>query len=144
MSDAHFRKLEAMYRRAPINRIYQPSIEVASGTATIGIEVKEELFHAANAVHGSVLFKMLDDACFFAVSSLVTDVFVLTVSFVTYLTRPVASGRIASTGRVVHAGKNLLLAEAVVTTPGGKEVARGSGSFMKSSTALTPEIGYRE
>ena len=38
--------------------------------------------HAAGAVHGSYYFKVLDDACYFAANSLVSDVFVLTVSFV--------------------------------------------------------------
>jgi uncharacterized protein (TIGR00369 family) len=144
MSDSHYRKLEAMYRRAPINRFYRPEIRIESGSATIEVDVREDFFHAASAAHGSVLWKMLDDACFFAASSLVPDVFVLTVSFTTYFTRPVSKGRMTSTGRVVHAGKNLLLAEAVVTIDGGKEAARGNGSFMKGTTALTPEIGYVE
>jgi uncharacterized protein (TIGR00369 family) len=142
MSDLHHRKLETMYRRAPINRLYEPAIVIAEGTATIEIGVKDEYFHAARAVHGSVLFKMLDDACFFAVASLVDDVFVLTVSFTTYLTRPVTGGRLTSVGRVVHAGKTLLLAEAVVSSVGGKDVARGSGSFTRSSIPLTEELGY--
>src|SRR5579883_2126156 len=124
MSDPHHKKLEAMYLRAPINRFYRPEIRIASGTATVEIEIREDFFHAASAAHGSVLFKMLDDACFFAASSVVPDVFVLTASFTTYFTRPVSKGRITSHGRVVHAGKSLLLAEAVVTMEGGKEAAR--------------------
>jgi uncharacterized protein (TIGR00369 family) len=138
----HHRKLEIMYRQAPINRLYEPTIRVAEGAATIEIAVKEDYFHAAGAVHGSVLFKMLDDACFFAVASLVEDVFVLTVSFTTYLTRPVTGGRLTSQGRVVHAGKNLFLAEAVLAATGGKDVARGNGSFMRSAIPLTEQLGY--
>jgi acyl-coenzyme A thioesterase PaaI-like protein len=71
-------------------------------------------------------------------------VFVLTTSFTTYLTRPVTSGKLAARGRVVHQGKGLLLAEAVVTGADGKDVGRGSGAFMKSRIPLTPEIGYVE
>jgi acyl-coenzyme A thioesterase PaaI-like protein len=41
---------------------------------------------------GSVYFKMLDDAAFFAVNSIVEDVFVYTVSLNVQLLRPVASG----------------------------------------------------
>jgi len=142
MSDVHHRKLEAMYLRAPINRFYQPTIAIASGQASVEIDVREEFFHAAKAVHGSVLFKMLDDACFFAVASLVPDVFVVTASFTTYMTRPVTDGRLVSKGRVVHAGKGTLIAEAVLSLVGGKEVARGSGSFQKTAIALDESLGY--
>ena len=125
----HHRLLEQMYRRAPVNQLYQPTIQVSAGASVIEIAVKEEYFHAARAVHGAVLIKLLDDSCFFAVSSLVQDVFVLTVSFTTYLTRPVTGECLTSNGRVVHAGKNLFLAESVVTESGGKEVPGSAGSF---------------
>ena len=93
-------------------------------------------------MHGSVYFKMLDDACFFAVASLVEDVFVLTTSFTTYFTRPIASGRVTSRGKVVHAGKTVFLAEAEVFGEDGKSIGRGNGAFMKSTTPLGPALGY--
>jgi uncharacterized protein (TIGR00369 family) len=142
MSALHHRKLEHMYLSAPINRLYQPTIQVGEGVAEIAIPVLPTFFHAAGALHGSVYFKMLDDACFFAVSSVVEDVFVLTTSFTTYMTRPVTAGRLTARGRVVHAGKGLLLAEAVLVGSDEKEVGRGNGAFTKSRNALTPEIGY--
>jgi uncharacterized protein (TIGR00369 family) len=141
MSD-HHRKLERMYLRAPINKLYLPTIEIDEGRATIAIDVDPKFFHAAHALHGSVYFKMLDDACFFAVSSLVDDVFVLTTSFTTYMTRPVSSGRITATGRVVHSGKSLLLAEAELVGEDGRPIGRGNGAFAKSRTPLAPDIGY--
>ena len=132
-----------MYLRAPINRlVFEPTITVADGEATIAIDVHEKYFHAANAVHGSVYFKMLDDACFFAVASVVEDVFVLTTSFTTYFTRPIASGRMTSRGKVVYGGKNVLLAEAEVFGADGKSIGRGNGAFMKSTIALGPPLGY--
>ena len=139
----HFKKLERMYLSAPVNRlVYEPTIEVTEGTAVISIPVAEKFFHAANALHGSVYFKLLDDACFFAVSSLVTDVFVLTTSFTTYFTRPVSSGRLTARGRVVHHGKTVLLAEAELRDDKNKIAGRGNGAFMKSQTRLSPTIGY--
>jgi uncharacterized protein (TIGR00369 family) len=140
----HIRKLENMYVAAPINRLYQPRIQIGDGTAEITVAVDAKFFHAAGALHGSVYFKMLDDACFFAVSSQVEDVFVLTTSFTCYLTRPVTSGTLTSRGRVVHAGKGVLLAEAVLLGSDGKEVGRGNGAFMKSRIALSAEMGYAE
>jgi len=87
-------------------------------------------------------FKLLDDAAFFAANALVEDVFVLTVSFNAYLTRPVTDGVMKATGRVVHRSRRLLIAEAEIVDSEGRQLARGSASFMPSTTALTPQIGY--
>lgn len=141
--EEHFRKLERMYHQAaPINRFYRPTLSVSHGAAELRMPVRPELFHAAHAVHGSVYFKALDDAAFFAVNSLVTDVFVLTVSFTIYLTRPITEGTLRAMGRVVHRSRNLFLAEAELQDGQERQVGRGSGSFMRSKIALTPDVGY--
>ncbi len=68
---AHFEKLEAMYLSAPNNAYYQPTIHITEGKAEVSIAVRPDFFHAANAVHGSVYFKLMDDASFFAANSLI-------------------------------------------------------------------------
>lgn len=140
--EEHYRKLERMYASAPINAFYEPVLTVAAGSAELRIAVKRAFFHAAHAVHGSVCFKALDDAAFFAANSLVTDVFVLTVSFNVYLLRPVSEGVITATGRVAHHSRNLFVADSELFDDAGRLIARGSGSFMRGRVALTPEIGY--
>jgi uncharacterized protein (TIGR00369 family) len=138
----HYRKLERMYLAAPTNAYYRPSIHISEGEARIEIPVRPDLFHAAGAVHGSAYFKVLDDAAFFAANSLVDDVFVLTTSFTLYLTRPISEGSLVGTGRVIQAGKRLMVVEAGAVDSGGAQIAYGSGTFMLSRIALTPEIGY--
>ena len=141
-NDPHFIALQNMYLAAPINAFYRPAILVSDGEATIEIDVSEKLFHSAGAVHGSVYFKMLDDAAFFAANSLEREVFVLTTSFTTYLTRPISSGRLRSVGRVVNRNKLQFIAEAVVSDSGGNEVGRGSGVFVRSKLPLIEARGY--
>jgi uncharacterized protein (TIGR00369 family) len=138
----HFRKLERMYHAAPINAYFQPVLTVADGEAEVAIRVRPEFFHAAAAVHGSVYFKALDDAAFFAVNSVVTDVFVLTVSYNVYLTRPISEGNLRAKARVVHRSRQLFLADAELFDDRSRQIARGSGSFMRSAIPLSPEIGY--
>lgn len=143
MSDEeHHRKLENMYASAPCNEYYSPSLLISKGKAVVVIPVQENFFHAANAVHGSVYFKALDDAAFFAANSLVKNELVLTVSFNVYLTRPISEGEMKSVGKVVHFSKNLIIAESVLTDAEGREIARGNGSFAKSKLRLSDEIGY--
>jgi len=138
----HFRKLERMYHAAPVNEYFRPVLKVSEGAAELEIPVRKEFFHSAFAVHGSVYFKALDDVAFFAVSSLVTDVFVLTVSYTIYLTRPISEGALVAKGSVVHRSRQLFLAEAVLFDQQSRQIGRGNGSFMRSQIALSPEIGY--
>ncbi len=136
----HFRCLESMYMAAPINEIYKPMIQIQEGVATIEIELSEKLHHSAGAVHGSVYFKMLDDAAFFAANSLETETFVLTASFTIYLTRPVSTGRLRSAGRVVSRNKTQFIAESVVYDSDGKEIGRGNGIFTGEWNICSWEI----
>ena len=140
--DPHFQAIEDMYLNAPINAFYDPRIEVSDAEAIVEIEVSEKLFHSAEAVHGSVYFKMLDDAAFFAASALEREVFVLTTSFTTHLTRPVSSGLLRSVGRVVNQNKSQLIAEAIVYDAQGNEVGRGSGIFVRGRVPLREVPGY--
>lgn len=132
----HFVALEKMYLGAPINAFFEPSLEVRDGAATVVIDVQEKHHHAAGAAHGSVYFKMLDDAAFFAASSLEDEWMVLTASFTTYLTRPIVSGPMRSEGRVVNRTRSQFIVEAVVYDGEGREIGRGSGVFVRGKTPL--------
>lgn len=140
----HYRKLERMYLSAPINAYYAPTISISEGRAEVTIAVRPEFFHAAGAVHGAVYFKLLDDAAFFAVNSLVDDLFVVTVSFNIYLTRPLSEGEMRAIGRVAHRSQRLFIAEAELTDSSCREVARGSGTFMRSNIPLSSVPGYSQ
>ena len=142
--DKHFLCLEHMYLHAPINCFYQPEIDINDGSTEIKIDVSKKYFHAAGAVHGSVYFKMLDDAAFFAANSLEQEVFMLTISFTTYFTRPVSSGVLVAKGKVLIQNRTQVIAESVVYNAGNKEIGRGNGIFVRSRIPLTQEMGYTE
>jgi acyl-coenzyme A thioesterase PaaI-like protein len=77
------------------------------------------------------------------VQSLVADFFVVTSSFQLYFLRPVSEGYLLARGQVVSRSKRLYIAEGVLLDNRGKEVARGTGTFMPSSIQLGSELGYR-
>ena len=82
-NNQHYIKLQNMYLTgAHINTALYETINLAVGEerASITLEVSSKYFHAAGAMHGSVYFKLLDDAAFFAAQSLVDDVFILTTT----------------------------------------------------------------
>lgn len=116
-SSPHLSALKSMYAAAPINDIYRQHMEISEGKAIIEIELSSKFHYSAGAVHGSVYFKLLDDAAFFAAQSLETEVFVLTTAFTTYLTRPVTSGRLKAVGRVVNQNKTRITAGKSMKSP---------------------------
>ena len=131
----HFRRLERIYRVAPVNAYYRPEIRIDEGRAEIRIPVREEFFHAFEAVHGSVYFKALDDAAFFAVNSLVPEVWVVTASMNVHLLAPVREGELVARGEVVHRGRSSYLARAELQA-GEKRLAHGLGTFVRSSVPI--------
>ena len=142
-NDEHYRRLERMYLGAPANEYFRPEIRIGDATAEVQLAVRPDFFHAAGAVHGSVYFKLLDDATFFAASSIVHDVFVLTASFNLYFLRPISSGVMRARGTVVSRSTRLIIGEGVVVDDSGREIARGSGTFMPSKVLLNEKLGYR-
>ena len=142
MDDAHARGLERLYLAAPVNRLYAPEIRVSDDAVEISIPVSPDHFHGGGGLHGAVLFKLLDDAAFFAANARVRDQLVITASFHVHFLRPVKAGRLAARGRLVSRARKLIVAEAVVRDERDREVARGSGTFLPSGLPLTELPGY--
>jgi len=141
---AHFRALESLYRSAPVNRLFESTMEiVGEGFARIRFEVDEKQFHAAGAAHGTIYFKMLDDAAFYACNSVVTDRFLLTTAFNLNFTRPLRDGPIVAEGRWVSGRRRVFVGDARLVDASGEEAARGTGTFMRSHIALSSLAGYR-
>ena len=139
----HFTKLENMMHSAPFVKLTGARVEVQKGEARITLPIKKEFYHAAGAMHGALYFLALDNAAFFAVNSLVEDVFVLTTSFTTYITRPVSRGVVTAMGKVVNRNRTQFIAESVLHNSDDREIARASGIFVRSKVSLSEKIGYR-
>jgi uncharacterized protein (TIGR00369 family) len=142
-AEAHLRALESLYRHAPINRLFESEIEIAEqGFARIRFNVSEEAFHAAGAAHGTLYFKMMDDAAFYACNSMVTDRFLLTTAFNLNFTRPLRAGPVIAEGRWASGKRRVFVGDARLIDPDGEEAARGTGTFMRSHIPLTSLAGY--
>jgi uncharacterized protein (TIGR00369 family) len=142
MSNEHYLKLQRMYAKAPINAFYQPQMVVGEAKAEIVAAITPQMHHSAGGVHGSVYFKLLDDAAFFAANSIETDVFVLTSDFHIRLLRPVSEGNLRANGWVTHAGRRNILARSELRDDKGKLIASGQGCFVRSSMKLSPDCDY--
>ena len=141
--DAHLRALESLYNSAPINTLFESRIALAeAGRSEIRFMVERDSFHAAGAAHGTLYFKMLDDAAFYAANGLVSDRFLLTTAFNLHFTRPMRSGEAIAEGRWISGKRRVLIADAHIVGPDGEEAARGTGTFLRSHIALSSLPGY--
>ncbi len=141
---AHLSALESLYRHAAINGLFRSEIEIPEqGLARIRFDIDETMFHAAGAAHGTLYFKMMDDAAFYACNSLVTDRFLLTTAFNLLFTRPLRAGPVTAEGRWASGRRRVLVGEARLIDADGELAASGTGTFMRSHIPLAGLAGYQ-
>ena len=142
-AQTHYRALERLYGSAPVNQKFASQLEiVGEGLSRLTFEVGEDDYHAAGAAHGTIYFKMLDDAAFYAANTMATDRFLLTTSFNLHFTKPVRAGTVIAEGRWVSGKRRVLVAESRLVDAEGDEIGRGTGTFMRSRIALSSLAGY--
>ncbi len=139
---AFYQQLIHMYQASPINGRSRPDLSIASGSASIQVNVDPNDHHAAGALHGSILFKMLDDSAFFSAQSLESEVFVVTANFHVYFIKPVTSGRLIAKGTIVTQTKRQFICDSHVFNEKEEIIAKGSGAFVRSSCRLTDTAGF--
>lgn len=139
----HYRALERLYASAPVNALFQSKLEITGeGLSRLIFDITPDVYHAAGAAHGTVYFKMLDDAAFYAANTLATDTFLLTTSFNLHFTKPVREGQVVAEGKWVSGRRRVMVAESRLVDEEGEEIGRGTGTFMRSRIPLSSLTGY--
>lgn len=133
-----------MYESAPVNLTHFSGTSIQFGTDHVEItfETINSLNHAGGSVHGAVAFKLLDDAAYFSCQMFELQFFLLTASFQIHFVRPVKSTRLTAVGHIRQKSKNLFVAESRLFDDRNKELAFGTGSFMKSAMELSSLEAY--
>lgn len=124
---SHFESMVNMYHNAPINVTFKPSLTIETDGCTK---------HTGGFLHGSAIFKRLDDDAYFAAQSMETTLFLVTSSFNSHFIRPVNSGQLTAYGKIIETTNTQCIAESRIVNDGGKLIAHGSGCFVKSAMAL--------
>ncbi|CAD7923910.1 unnamed protein product [Amoebophrya sp. A120] len=166
--EAHYRSLERGYAAAPISgliNLHRMAIGKGKTVLRMPTTNRQDLCHTGKQLHGSVYFKLLDDAAYFAAQSYEREVFLLTTSFSLYLMRPVRPEdkgmQLEARGLVINATTNLITAEATLWScavqdqePQGSAAERGEkkaqevivgkgiGTFQRSKIPLKGLPGF--
>ena len=142
--ELHFRRLENMYHAAPVNTSIPSTISIESGKATVKMQMTKAFWHSGGAMHGSMYFKGLDDAAFFAASSEVNNAFVVTARFELELLAMVSCTELTAVGFLEKREGRKLWARSELYDDAGALVARGSGLFIVSTIGLESAMGYTD
>jgi uncharacterized protein (TIGR00369 family) len=114
--ELHTLRLKRIYESAPVNQLHfkGTQIQFSNDQVEINFETNSSLNHAGGSVHGSVAFKLLDDAAYFSCQMFEMQYLLLTASFQIHFVRPVKSSRIIAIGKLRQKSKNLYVAEAML------------------------------
>jgi len=106
--------------------------DVASGTATLGLEIRDDLKQNNGVVHGGAIASLIDTATAFAIISLLPpDEQATTADLTISYLRPLKSGRARATARVIRAGRRLIVVSAELVDDAGKLAATALTTYIK-------------
>jgi uncharacterized protein (TIGR00369 family) len=105
--------------------------EIGDGTVSIHLDVRDEFLQNQGVVHGGVVASLIDTASAFAVlTKIELDERVTTTDLTIHYLRPIKSGRMTATARIVRGGRRLFVISVEVTNA-GVLVATAVTSYLK-------------
>lgn len=133
LNAAQLRRAQKAINAVPFARLLGIELEdIASGTATLGLNVGEELTQNHGVVHGGAIASLIDTATAFAIISLLDPKEkVTTVDLTVSYLRPVIAGRLRANAKVVRAGKRLYAVSAEVFDRERKLIATALSTYIK-------------
>lgn len=143
MKSEHFSRLERIFHAAPIQGVFKGGeMKVENEKAIYKLIISKAYFHAADALHGAIYFKLLDDSAYFAAASIEETYFLLTKSYTIHFKRPVEVDELIAVGELISENKGEITCRSRITNNAGKIVAEGEGIFVRSKKLLKDQTGY--
>ena len=106
--------------------------EISRGEVTIHLTVRDELKQNQGVVHGGAIASLIDTAAAFSIlSQLELNERVTTTDLTIHYLRPVSSGRLTATARIVRGGRRLFVLSVEVTSDQPALLATAVTSYIK-------------
>jgi acyl-CoA thioesterase len=106
--------------------------EISRGEVSIHLEVRDELRQNQGVVHGGAVASLIDTAAAFAVlTQLELNERVTTTDLTIHYLRPMSTGRLTATARIVRGGRRLFVLSVEVTNDQQVPVASAVTSYIK-------------
>ena len=133
ITSARLRQIRKAIDTVPFARLLGIELDdVSSGTATLGLDVREQLTQNHGIVHGGAIASLIDTATAFAIISLLAPrEKVTTVDLSISYLRPLSEGRVKAIAKVLRAGRRLFVVSAEVFDKDGKLATTALSTYMK-------------
>lgn len=126
-------RIKSALQKVPFARLIGIEFEdVKAGSATLALDVREELKQNHGVVHGGVVASLIDSAAAFAVISVLSpDEKATTADLTISYLRPLTKGRTRCTARIVRAGRRLIVVSAELWDDTGNLAATALTTYIK-------------
>lgn len=106
--------------------------QVAVGTAVLSLRVREELKQNRGVVHGGAIASLIDSATAFAIITILEPhESVTTVDLTISYLRPVSTGRMTASSKVIRAGRRMIAVSADVHDSRRTLVATSLSTYIR-------------
>jgi len=135
LSPAQRARLVRAMERVPFARLLDLQLEAATpGQAVMSLQIRDELRQNLGVVHGGVTASLIDSAAAMAIVPLLAeDESATTVDLTINYLRPLRSGKVTATARVLRAGKRIIAVTADVEDEAGDLAATGLTTYLRFS-----------
>jgi uncharacterized protein (TIGR00369 family) len=114
--------------------------EMKPGEASLHLDIRDELKQNQGVIHGGAVASLIDTAAAFAVvTRLEPGERVTTTDLTIHYLRPITSGRLTATARIVRGGRRLFVLAVQVTNDHEVLVATAVTGYIKLQNSQKPQ-----
>jgi uncharacterized protein (TIGR00369 family) len=106
--------------------------EVGDGAASVYLDVRDELLQYHSVVHGGAIASLIDTAsAFAALTRIDLEERVTTTDLTIHYLRPISSGRMTATAKIVRGGRRLVVLSVDVTDDNNVLMATAVTTYLR-------------
>ena len=141
LTEAQLRRIERALDTVPFARLLGIHLEsIEPGLSVLSLEIRDELKQNNGVVHGGAIASLIDTATAFAIIPLLaekerTTTVDLTISYL----RPLVSGVVKCSARVLRAGGRIVVVSAEVFDETGSLAASALSTYLRLSADPTTD-----
>ena len=133
LTETQRKRIEAALSTVPFAILLGIKLDsVEAGRATLSLQIRDDFKQNNGVVHGGVIAALIDSATAFAILPLLepeerTTTVDLTISYL----RPLVSGAMVATARVIREGRRLIVVSADLTDSTGNLAATALSTYIR-------------
>jgi len=139
ISEAQRERIARALETVPFGKLLGLKLEsIKPGEATLSLEIRDDFMQNNGVVHGGVIASLIDSATAFSIIPLLgKDERITTVDLTINYLRPLGSGTIKATARVLREGGRVIVTSADVFDPVGNLASTALSTYLRFIPGLS-------